>query len=46
MDFLFDEIRAIADQSKSTKFESIMKNPRSSFIDARKKVRNSMIGTN
>jgi hypothetical protein len=46
MDFLFDEIRAIADHSKNSKFESIMKNPRTSFIDARKKARNSMIGTN
>jgi predicted RNA-binding protein with PUA-like domain len=45
MDYLFEEIKGIAEHSKNAKFDSIVKNPRSSFIDARQKVRNSMIGT-
>lgn len=40
MSFLFDEIKSIAELSKNSKFDSIIKNPRSSFI----KARNSIIG--
>lgn len=40
MQHLFDEIKSIADLSKNSKFDSIIKNPKSSFI----KARNSIVG--
>jgi len=42
MGFLYDEIKSIAELSKNSKFDSIIKNPRHSFINARNSVRTSI----
>jgi len=38
MHYLFEEIKEIAEDSKNPKFETIVKNPRNSFVKARQSV--------